>query len=518
MLVKDFLSGVEDKYDNRLLKNRLTVEGNVIAVIYSDPLILDENDLTSKDFITSDGNFYFSLAKRLRKTGYTVFDEVTILSSINDTISEEFQERGGYATLKNLVDVIDIRNADVYIDNLYRENIILSLYRDGFNLFDKVDWDGKEIVPLSLFRKMDSEGVLDWYESRLLGYSTGKSSSILEEENISFEDDFIQNCMDGISSGVPFETGGTDINGDTINIYPFLSKQISGLQHGTLSMIGGFSSAGKSTWLIGLIMGLINSGEKVILVSNEERVMRYKVKFLVYLLAKRNRYYTLTKKKFMSGNISDEDKRQIESVQKYWNDNYKGKLKIITTNDADMKIARKKIREAALKEGYSTFIVDTFKIGEGDMSASRTDLCLVRDSRDLAKLAQKLDMIGFASVQLAERDKGTLALSASVLSNAKQIKEILDNLFLIRNVYSEELDPKHKYYCRPFRLKKVDGKWIEEPYECDQTGVWRMLFVEKNRNGENSFDNGRSYGLLFDGEHSIFREVCQMRFKTGRIE
>jgi hypothetical protein len=52
MLVKDFLSGVEDKYDNRLLKNRLTVEGNVIAIIYSDPLIIDENDLTSKDFIT----------------------------------------------------------------------------------------------------------------------------------------------------------------------------------------------------------------------------------------------------------------------------------------------------------------------------------------------------------------------------------------------------------------------------------------------------------------------------------
>lgn len=518
MLVKDFLSGVEDKYDNRLLKNRLTVEGNVIAIIYSDPLVLDENDLTSKDFITSDGNFYFSLAKQLRKTGYTVFDEVTILSSINDTISEEFQERGGYATLKNLVDIIDIRNADVYIDTLYRENIILSLYRDGFNLFDKVDWDGKEIIPLSLFRKMDSEGVLDWYESRLLGYNTGKSSSILEEENISFEDDFIQNCMDGEEMGVPFEIAGLDKNGDTMNVYPFLSKQVSGLPRGTLSMIGGFSSAGKSTWLIGLIMAMLYNGEKIILVSNEERIKKYKVKFLIWLLAKKNRYYNLTKKKILAGQINEEDMKQLQDVQNYWNNHYKDKVRIITTNDADIKTAKKKIREAALKDGFSTFIVDTFKINENDMTANRTDLCLVKDSRDLAKMAQRYDMVGFASVQLAERDRSQLFLTSSVLSNSKQIKEILENLFLLRPVFDEELDPKEKLYCKPFRLKKIDNKWIEEEYHPDRSSVWRMLFVEKNRNGDNSSDTGKCFLINYAGDFAVFRETAQCRPKHRRID
>ena len=83
--MKDFLTGVEDKYDKRLLEGRLTIEGNVIACIYSDPLILDEIELTRKDFITSDGSFYFQLAKRLRKNGYSVFDEVTILSSTSES-------------------------------------------------------------------------------------------------------------------------------------------------------------------------------------------------------------------------------------------------------------------------------------------------------------------------------------------------------------------------------------------------------------------------------------------------
>ena len=121
--MKDFLTGVEEKYDKRLLEGRLTIEGNVIACIYSDPLILDEIELTRKDFITSDGSFYFQLAKRLRKNGYSVFDEVTILSSTSEAVQAQFNERGGYTTIKNLVDVISNKNADTYLDNLNKKGI-----------------------------------------------------------------------------------------------------------------------------------------------------------------------------------------------------------------------------------------------------------------------------------------------------------------------------------------------------------------------------------------------------------
>ena len=193
---RNFIAGVEEKYDKRLLEGRLTVEGNVIATIYADPLVLDELDLTSKDFITVDGNFYFSLARQLRKKGFNEFDEVTILSSVSDKVLSAFNERGGYTTIKKLIDIISRKNADIYIDTLYRENIILNLYRDGFNLFNKVNWNDKEIIPLELFRKMDSESVTDWYESKLLGYNTGKSSSVLEEEDISFDDKEYINLSD----------------------------------------------------------------------------------------------------------------------------------------------------------------------------------------------------------------------------------------------------------------------------------------------------------------------------------
>ena len=225
--MKDFLTGVEEKYDKRLLEGRLTIEGNVIACIYSDPLILDEIELTRKDFITSDGSFYFQLAKRLRKNGYSVFDEVTILSSTSEAVQAQFNERGGYTTIKNLVDVISNKNADTYIDNLCKSNIMLHLYEDGFDLFKTMKWQDKEIVPFELFQNFDSESITDWYEAKILDYHTGKASTILEEEDIDFDDAFIESCIDGEDNGVPFEDAGYDINNEVINCYPFLSRQVT---------------------------------------------------------------------------------------------------------------------------------------------------------------------------------------------------------------------------------------------------------------------------------------------------
>jgi hypothetical protein len=308
------------------------------------------------------------------------------------------------------------------------------------------------------------------------------------------------------------------VNGEEINCFPFLSRQTMGLLEGTLTMMGGFSSAGKSTWWVTVLMALLNYDRKILIISNEETVKKYKIKFMIWLLGKRNRYFKLTKKKMTTGDIDKISREQLKDVQEFWRKNYKGRVKFITITDADMSIVKKKIRECALRQGYDTVLYDTFKIQEGDFSSARQDLSLVRDSRELDKLGKKYNLIMLASVQLAEYMKGKLFLDASCLSNAKQIKEILENLFLMRTVYDEELDEKSKYYCRPFRLKKVGDKWIEEEYTPDRTAVWRMLFVEKTRNGSNSSDTGIAYLLKFSGDHCIFREVAQCRPKHGEIK
>lgn len=480
-------------------------------------LLLDDLDLKKEDFITNDGRFYFGMLTQLRKKGFYSLDEVTILSNMNDEVIERYEVCGGWESIQHQIDIINDKNFDTYIDILYRENIMLHMVDDGIDLLHAVDINGKKVVLLKLFRKMDADSVQDWWDARITSYGTGYSSKVLEEEEIDFDDEFIDNCKEGLENGVPFDIAGYDINGEEMNCFPFLSRQINGILEGTTTMMGGYSSAGKSTWWITVLMSLLHYDRKILIISNEENIKKFKIKFMVWLLGKRNRYFKLTKKKMTSGDISTESRKQLTDVQKYWRENYKGRVKFIAIADADMSLVKKKIRENVLRYGYDTVLYDTFKIQGGDISSARQDLSLVRDSRELDKLAKKYNIIMLASVQLAEYTKGKLFLDASILSNAKQIKEQLENLFLMRTVYTEELDEKSKYYCHPFRLKKVNDKWIEEEYKPDTSAVWRMVFTEKCRTGANSSDNGCAYLLKYDGDHCIFRETCQCRPKHGEI-
>lgn len=499
------------------MKGRVETEGNVVSCFFKDMLLLDEVALEQKDFVTSDGLFYFSLLKQLRSKGFYSLDEVTILSNMSEDVIERYDACGGWETIQHQIDIINEKNFDTYIDILYRENILLHMHRDGFNLLKEIDANGKSIVPLAMFRKMSAEEVTDWYEARLSSYGTGYSSKIIEEEEIDFDDEFIENCQEGLENGVPFDIAGYDVNGEEMNCFPFLSRQVNGLLEGTLTMMGGYSSTGKSTWWVTVIMALLNYDRKILIISNEESVKKFKIKFMVWLLGKRNRYFKLTKKKMMSGDLTEEDKKQLASVQKYWRENYKGRVKFIAIADANMSTVKKKIRENVLRYGYDTVLYDTFKLDFDSAGNTRQDLSLVQNARDLDTIAKKYNIIMLASLQLAIHTIGKLFLDSSVLSNSKQIKESLENLFLMRNVYDEELDPKNKYYCRPYRLKKVNDKWIEEEYQPDRNAVWRMIFPDKTRSGSNSADTGCAYLLKFSGDNAIFREVCMCRPKHGQI-
>jgi len=516
--LQGFLSGCE-KYPEEFLNGRKSVEGNIIACLYKDILLLEESNLQIKDFITEDGCFFFSLAKNIRDQGFNFIDEITILSNISDFVETGFQNRGGWDTVQNLIDIINDKNWETYLDILYRENIILNLYDNGFNLLNPIDENGKKIIPLHLFRKMDSESVLDWYESKIGSLGTGYSSRILEEEEIDFKDDFIDSCINGSENGVPFDIAGKDINEDDINCFPFLSRQINGLMDKTTTMLGGYSSAGKTTWWVTIIMALLFRNRKVLIISNEQQIKVFKISFIVWILSKKFRYYNLTKKKMLSGEINEKDKQFIKNAQKYWNANYKGKVKFIAIPDADMSLVKKKVRENVLKNNYDTVLYDTLKLEFTEAKGNDQHfISLIKDSRELDKISKKYNIIMLCSLQLAINTLGKLFLDSSVLSMSKQIKEVLENLFLMRVVYQEELDKTSKYYCKPFRRKNISGKWIEEEYEPDPTATWRILFVDKARNGENSSDNGVAYLYKFDGSHGIFREVAMCRPKHGTIQ
>lgn len=526
MLNKEmFIVGITDKYPEELLDNRLTIEGNYLACLFSDLTYYDDikQTVNENNFITQQGKFLFCLIRSLREKGFSVTDEVTILSNCDETVLDKLTSFGGFRAIQKMMSVVDIKNWDAISDNFNKSNIILKLYDNGFNLFDKVKLDkGKEIAPIKLFKNFECQNVIDWYEERLSKISidnNNSSSKITGEEYVDFDDEFIDDLLKGEGAGIPFADAGKDINGEDIYMYPFLSKNILGLARGTTTALASHSGNGKTTLILNIVYSLISHGQKGIFVTNEMSIKDIKIILLLVILTRYFCYWKITKKKLKTGDFTDEDREMIKKANQYWKEHLKDSLKIVSMSDCDSSLSNQIIRKEALRNGIDFFVVDTFKLSLGDGIGNENFwINLIKDARALDTIAKKQNMIGMYTIQLTPASIGELFLTEGALSNSKQIKEVLSNLIIMRKMYDEEFEPGSPYDCRPFRSKlQEDGSWADEDFVPEEGKVYRCVMLNKSRSGSDSGDTGIGYIFKYDGDHAKFSETCKCRPKHKRI-
>ena len=80
-----FVSGVFDLYNEKLLESRLTEEGNICGCLLNDLTLYDDCGLSSKDFVTKSGRLLFRIGQQIRDKKCNTFDEITFLSNANRT-------------------------------------------------------------------------------------------------------------------------------------------------------------------------------------------------------------------------------------------------------------------------------------------------------------------------------------------------------------------------------------------------------------------------------------------------
>lgn len=518
-----WISGVTDKYPASLLEGRLNAEASTIGLIWKDPLVLDETKLSGKDFLSRDGRFYFEAAKQLRSKNVVDFNEVAVISNLEPDVLNEFQERGGYKDVNNLASVVSERNKDSILDSLSKCNITLRLFNRGFNLEKEMIINNKKTTPLEYFKSLKAGQIIDWYDSQLCKlYDGGYDVNLLEDEDISITDDFIQTLADAKEYGIPYAKAGKCCEGNDINVFPYLSSLTLGLTKQASHYVSGFSSSGKTSFWCSVCMSVALQ-EKILIICNEQSSKVWKMNMLLFILYKYYHYTDVTKSKLMSGAFR-KDAKQLEMVNKakdYFNKHYKGRMHFIQLSENNFDIVKSKIRYYALQLNYGMVIFDTLKIAD---SNRRNDSLsgweeLVQYTRDLDILAKKLNICMCCSVQLAQNQKGNLFLGSQMLSGAKNMVEQLDTLLCLRDVYKEELDPNSKFFCNPFQktTNETTGEYEEKPYYCDPKYSWKMCFLGKSRNSENSDSSGCAIMLKFFGAMAVFSEPCWCRPKHGYI-
>lgn len=513
-----FVSGME-KYDERLLENRMITESSVIGTIYKDLLLLNDYNLKIEDFKTTEGRFLFGMANKLNELNISTLTEFDLMSNFTKEQQERFNEFGGFDLITSMQQNLSIDNATKYIDNLYKENAILQLVDGGFDLFKEVNFNGKNVVPFYHFKKYSSQQVKDFYDDYVNQIRTLDLNKGIEEEEMLITDEFIESCLAGDELGTLFDVAGEDVNGNEIYAFPKISAETGGFLHGSLSMLAGYSSVGKSTIIVPLIMALVYRGEKVCIISNEQKINPFQMNFLMWILVNKLRYTHVTKKKMRTGAgaLTTEDIKMIRQAQKIFNEEYKEKIYFVSIPTTNMRVAKTKFREYCLRKGCSVFVYDTFK---ADFTNDKDTfwISLIKDSRELFELAKKYDAIALATIQCANNTLGQLFLDSSVLSNSKQVKEILENLYIVRDLYNEELDKDSKYYCRPYVNKQMsDGEWKQVPKELDEKRTYKVLFLDKVRSGKNSTAGDYAILLDFYGDTGAVKELCYCRPKRAKL-
>ena len=507
-----------DSYDERLLEGRISAEAAVLGLIMNDMNIFIDYKITSDFFLTKDGLFLFKLLETLHSKNVSQITEFDVLNT-NEIIYEKFMELGGMRLIESMKSNVELNNYASYIDELYKHKAILDLTDNmGVDLLKEVNFNGRKIIPIEEFKKYTSEQVREYYDYHVNEICVFSMESGNEEMEIDLDDDFLNSCESGSEMGVMFDIAGKNIKGNDIYVLPGISKQIGGYLKGTLNCIAGYSNIGKSTLTNSIIFSLVSKGCNVLFISNEQKAKVFKTSYTLWILANRLCYYNITRQKLRSGNLTDEDKIMLKKAQQIWRDDYKGKIHFVGINEANMKVVTKKIREYKARKGIDVVVYDTFKADfENNNDADWKSL--IRDSRELFKTVKKYDVIGICTMQLAPGTKGRLFLNESVLANGKQVKEVMETMLLFRGVYNEEeLNDKSKFYSRPFKRTKIGDEWISKKVDVDKNKVYRMLFVDKAREGETSENTGESYLLGFDGSKGLFHEICKCKPKHMIIQ
>ena len=512
-------------------------------------MLLDDAHLAVSDFVTHDCRFIYDILSRLRASGCVECDMRAMKQVLPDEIFMQVEERGGYNELRRVTQNIDTRNFDMYLESIRKSNLLLKLTTYGFSVTRRILYHGKSIVPLDYFKQeqFTSDLIAQWYSNLIDETSIYTNNKVLEETTkFTIGEDFFDRIEAGEDKGIPFdefdvfpERGfGKDYNNRCLS---YFSNQINGIPCG-FTMIGGYSNIGKTTLAIQVLFSMMHRGCRCMIITNEQRMKDFQLSFLTlltYVYYKDCRLFPndipedewieaagITKSALKNNRLTPKQKEIAKKMQRLWDEQYADKLEFVSLEDSDTDLAVKKIKVAIASRGVTTCLYDTFKLDMPTQANNKRNMAeylqLIQDSRKFEAVSRKYNNVQImCTVQLAESTRGELFMTASVLSQSKQVKEVCDLMVLVRNTYPEELDCNNKkFFCHPYRdeYNQSTGKWERVEKPVDMTKVYRTVFIEKSRNSGNvSSDNYIAYLFTFDGNHGFWKDMYKCKPVQGHI-
>lgn len=474
------------------------LERQFVSCLWNNPFLYDKLitiKLTRNSFISKSVYILYKIGSQMYNDGIIDFDDISVEYYL---VSHEIT--------KAMYDEID---GNKKID------LIRKMYRREFDFDSILD----SLVKYISLREMEKNGIInedhvDLIEKLSRNKTTfsqaKKLMTYLLEESLSIADNSSYEEFDLTGDAMreaAKETREGDILGIDIYNSPILTERINGLPRGELIYLGMKSGVGKSNMLRNMFLpSIIDSGEKCIVLVNEESKRKWIMNVVVSLLNSRiisDKDKMVLKKRVFLGQYDDDVQESIDKAIEWYEENYKSTIKIVVLKRYKYEDVEKILTKYS-KFDFRYVLFDTFKPdSDGSKDKQRWQRFSEMSGRlyDLVK-PENLNMCAIATVQLALSDGNTRFLSMKNIGKSKEIVEVADTILLGRNLYADEYsddDDDGGGFDNSLSVIDSDG----DVYYTSKKKDYILLFLAKSRNGS------KSNQILFemDYDYNIIKEV-----------
>lgn len=446
------------------------VEANIIGCLYTNPAYyFDYKDvLSSKDFFNDDWRFFFIIGKKMVEKGFEELKASDVATFIEQSASEgiklRFEKYGYLSAVEELHGIFNPNNMKAYVDNLKKWS---ALHQISDRLSINADTD------ITKFKNMSLSDVYDIYTAKLNDIFVNINDDVHTQSIADGLDELIENANKGLKKGLPINS-------------PMLSQTINGINLGQITLIGGQSGSGKSTFLIQqLLTAVFEKEEAAVFFLNEQDAPKFQQEMLTWIINNiviTDRNKSFNKIRWRDGGFTEEEFKWLHTAADILRQKTKNNRIIIVEfkTYTHSTVVRSIKKYAAM--GVKIFAIDTFKLSADADANELFWLTMQTQMKELDDLV-KPSNLNVALVCTLQLGKGAITnryLSANDLGMSKNVIDVASVCLLIRKVHADEY-PGEKNEIEVYM--PIEGTESKTQVQLDPKKRHSVIFIEKNRNG-----------------------------------
>ena len=444
----------------QILEYKLGAEASIVSMIYKNPDLLRETNLTLNDFHHNCWRVYFEIAKDLiineKKVTLSEVDIGLYLEKHPKLADKYYNEYGGYQTIESAGAYIKEENFESYVRDLRKWNTVAKLLKHGFPC-DK--------ARLSEICDMSAEELYDEYTVYLNDIFANIDNNVKSYNGFADMKNLIDELDAGKNVGIPFAN------------CEILNKETGGMLGGNIIGFGAASGVGKSTLSINYIFPSIMKNDlRALFIINEEDETKFKKEALIWY-ASNVLKHPISKRVLRDGKYDKETKEVLYKAAE-WFESQKEKrhITIIPLEQYTARTVVKLIKKYT-KMQVDVIVLDTLK-ESFDSRDKESWKSLMTDCVDFYDCIKHTDTCMVITYQLV-KNKSKYLTNADI-GISKGILDIFSvNVFFRRPLQTEFEGGKDELYCyNP--IKNTSSK-IE--FKLNKDKHYMIGFISKNRFG-----------------------------------